>query len=175
VLRKGDFVGVVAANEWDAVRAARQLKVKWDSPPALAGSEGVYEAMRAAKTEDRVVLERGNAADAIGAAPFKVSYNCRAPYQAHAPFGPNCALADVKSDSALVMCSTQDVYGTRTSLARILGLPVGKVRVQYYEGSGTDKARRALAGYRNRSARIPVSVNDQRRAHNPAEVGPQIG
>ncbi len=137
VVRKGDFVGVVAPNEWDAVRAARQLKVKWDSSPALAGSDGVYDAMRAAKTEDRVVLERGNAADAIGAAPFKVSYNCRAPYQAHAPFGPNCALADVKSDSALVMCSTQDVYGTRTSLARMLGLPVGKVRVQYYEGSGT--------------------------------------
>ena len=27
VLRKGDFVGVVAENEWDAVRAAQQLKV----------------------------------------------------------------------------------------------------------------------------------------------------
>ena len=28
VLRKGDFIGVVAENEWDAVRAARQLKVQ---------------------------------------------------------------------------------------------------------------------------------------------------
>ncbi|HTC88821.1 MAG TPA: molybdopterin cofactor-binding domain-containing protein, partial [Bryobacteraceae bacterium] len=71
------------------------------------------------------------------AAPHKVEYNCRAPYQAHAPFGPNCALADVKSDSAMVMCSTQDVYATRGTLARILGMPVDKVRVQYYEGSGT--------------------------------------
>ena len=79
--------------------------------------------MRAAKTDDRMVLERGNAADAIGAAPHKVAYNCRAPYQAHAPFGPNCAMADVKPDSALVMCSTQDVYGTRGTLARMLGLP----------------------------------------------------
>ena len=43
----------------------------------------------------------------------------------------------MKPDSALVMCSTQDVYGTRGTLARILGLPVDKVRVQYYEGSGT--------------------------------------
>ena len=137
VLRKGDFVGVVAENEWDAVRAARQLKVTWDSTPSLTGSDGMYEAMRAAKTDDRMVLERGNAADAIGAAPHKVAYNCRAPYQAHAPFGPNCALADVKADSALVMCSTQDVYGTRGTLARVFGLPVDKVRVQYYEGSGT--------------------------------------
>ncbi len=119
------------------MRAARQLKVTWDSSPTLSGSDGMYEAMRAAKTDDRIVVERGNAADAIGAAPHKVSYNCRAPYQAHAPFGPNCALADVKADSALVMCSTQDVYGTRGALARILEMPVDKVRVQYYEGSGT--------------------------------------
>jgi CO/xanthine dehydrogenase Mo-binding subunit len=137
VLRKGDFIGVVADNEWDAVRAARQLKVQWDSSPTLTGSDGMHQAMRAIKTEDRVVLEHGNAADAIGAAPHKVACNCRAPYQAHAPFGPNCALADVKPDSALVMCSTQDVYGTRRTLGPILGLPVEKVRVQYYEGSGT--------------------------------------
>ena len=137
VLRKGDFVGVVAENEWDAVRAARQLKVTWDSTPSLTGSAGMYDAMRAAKTDDRIVVERGNAADAIGAAPHKVTQNCQSPYQAHAPFGPNCALADVKPDSALVMCSTQDVYGTRRTLARILALPEDKVRVQYYEGSGT--------------------------------------
>lgn len=137
VLRKGDFVGVVSQNEWDAVRAARQLKITWDSTPTLTGSDGMYEAMRATKTDDRIVVEHGNAADAIGAAPHKVAYNCRAPYQAHAPFGPNCAIADVKPDSALVMCSTQDVYGTRGTLARILGMPVDKVRVQYYEGSGT--------------------------------------
>src|SRR5579863_2193047 len=137
VLRKGNFVGVVAEKEWDAVRAARQLKITWDSTPSLSGSDAMYDAMRAAKTDDRTVLEHGNAADAIGAAPHKVAYNCHAPYQAHAPFGPNCALADVKSDSALVMCSTQDVYGTRGTLARILSLPVDKVRVQYYEGSGT--------------------------------------
>ncbi|MGA2880693.1 MAG: molybdopterin cofactor-binding domain-containing protein [Bryobacteraceae bacterium] len=137
VLRRGDFVGVVAEKEWDAVRAARQLKIQWDSSPTLTGSDGMYEAMRAAKTDDRVVVERGNAADAIGAAPHKVEYNCRAPYQAHAPFGPNCAVADVKPDSVMVMCSTQDVYATRGTLARILGMPVDKVRVQYYEGSGT--------------------------------------
>ena len=137
VLRRGDFIGIVAENEWDAVRAAKQLKVTWDSTPSLSGSDVLYDAMRAVKTDDRIVLNRGNAADAIGGAPHKVAYSCRAPYQAHAPFGPNCAIADVQRDSALVMCSTQDVYGSRGTLARILGLPVDKVRVQYYEGSGT--------------------------------------
>jgi nicotinate dehydrogenase subunit B len=137
VLRKGDLIGVVAENEWDAVRAAKQLKVTWDSAPSLSGSDGLYDAMRTVKTDDRIVLNRGNAADAIGAAPYKAAHSCRSPYQAHAPFGPNCALADVKPDSALVMCSTQDVYGSRGTLARVLGLAVDKIRVQYYEGSGT--------------------------------------
>ena len=137
MVRRGDFIGVVAENEWDAVRAARQLKVMWDVTPTLPGTPGLHEQMRAAKTMDRLVKEAGDVTAALSSATHVVSQICRGPYQAHAPFGPNCALADVKADSALVMCSTQDVYGTRNSLSRLLGLPPEKVRVQYYEGSGT--------------------------------------
>jgi nicotinate dehydrogenase subunit B len=137
VLRKGDFVGVVADAEWDAIRAAQQLKVTWDMPATLPGSDGLYDAMRADKTTDRVVLDRGDLAGAFSGAAHVASQTCRSPYQAHAPFGPNGALADVGSDSALVICSTQDVYATRNTLASVLGMPPQKVRVQYYEGSGT--------------------------------------
>ncbi len=136
VLRKGDFVGVVAESEWDAVRAAQQLKVVFENVTALPGTSGLHESMRAAKTTDKVVLERGDLG-AFGGAAHVVSHNIRAPYQAHAPFGPNCALGDVTEDSALVICSTQDVYATRTNISRITGLAVEKCRVQYYEGSGT--------------------------------------
>jgi CO/xanthine dehydrogenase Mo-binding subunit len=137
LIRKGDFVGVVAPNEWDAVRAAAQLQISWDPTNSLPGSSGLHAAMRRAKTTDRVILERGDTAAAFGTGARAVSQVYRGPYQAHAPFGPNCALADVTPNSALVKCSTQDVYATRTNLARILNLPLDKVRVQYYEGSGT--------------------------------------
>ncbi|HXQ27608.1 MAG TPA: molybdopterin cofactor-binding domain-containing protein [Candidatus Acidoferrales bacterium] len=137
VVRKGDFVGVVAEREWDAVRAARQLKITWDMPATLPGNAGLYEKMRADKTTDRVVLERGNVSTALSGAPHVASGTYHCPYQMHAPFGPNCALGDVTPDSALVICSTQDVYATRNTLAGVLGLPPQKVRVQYYEGSGT--------------------------------------
>jgi CO/xanthine dehydrogenase Mo-binding subunit len=137
VIRKGDFVSVVADNEWDAVRAAQELKVSWDTKPSLPGSDGLYAQMRAAQTQDSIVRETGNAADALKTAAHVVSQTCRGPYQAHAPFGPNCAIADVKTDSALVICSTQDIYTLRGGLARLLKLPAEKVRVQYYEGSGT--------------------------------------
>jgi nicotinate dehydrogenase subunit B len=138
VLRKGDFVGVVAPREWDAVRAAQQLKITWDMPAALSGSgDALYAAMRAEKTTDHVVLERGDVTAAFSSAPHVAAGTYHAPYQAHAGFGPNGALADVKSDSALVIASTQDVYATRNTVAGVLGLPPQEVRVQYYEGSGT--------------------------------------
>ena len=137
IVRRGDFVGVVAESEWDAVRAAQQLKVTWETTSTLPGNAGLYEQMRSAKTTDRVVVERGDVAGALGRAAHAVSESYRCPYQAHTPFAPNCALADVTADRALVMCSTQDVYGTRNSLTRLLGLPAEKIRVQYYEGSGT--------------------------------------
>ena len=94
--------------------------------------------MRAAKTTDRVVLR--NAAMSTPLCRQRRTsrrQTIAAPYQAHAPFGPNCALADVTPDSALVICSTQDVYATRETLAARARMPPEKVRVQYYEGSGT--------------------------------------
>src|SRR5262249_38608679 len=120
VVRRGDFLGVVAEKEWDAIRAARQLKVVWESTSALPGGDKLYERMRAATTKDEVVLERGNVASTLMSAPHVVSFSAKAPYQAHAPFGPNCAVADVKAGSALVMCSTQDVYATRRTLSALL-------------------------------------------------------
>jgi nicotinate dehydrogenase subunit B len=137
IVRRNDFVGVVAPNEWDAIRAAQQLKLTWDTTPRLPGSSGLHEQMRAAKTIDQVVKESGDVAPAFERAAHVVSQTYRGPYQSHAPFGPNCALAQVTADSALVMCSTQNGYETRADLSRVLGIPVGRVRVQYYEGSGT--------------------------------------
>ncbi len=137
VLRKGDFIGVVAPNEWDAVRAAQQLEVTWDDTPSLPAFERLYQQMRAAETRDTVVLDDGNAADAFANAPHRVTFSANCPYQAHAPFAPNCALADVKADSALVMCSSQDVYNTRRTLAPLLGLAEQNIRVQFCDGAGT--------------------------------------
>lgn len=137
VVRRRDFIGVVAPDEWDAVRAAEQLKVTWQVAPVLPGNADIHEQMRAGKTGDAIPRESGDVASALDRAAHVVSQTYRGPYQAHAPFAPACALAEVRADSALVMCSTQNAFDTRRKLAEVLGMPVGKVRVQYYEGSGT--------------------------------------
>jgi len=136
VLRKGNFIGVVAAREWDAVKAARDLEVVWSQPENLPGNAELFNRMAATTTTERIAREEGDIS-VFATAPYKAEFSATGPYQAHAPFSPNCALADVRSDSALVLCSTQDVYGTRTNIANLLGLDPSQVRVQYYEGAGT--------------------------------------
>src|SRR5262249_42108088 len=141
--------------------------VTWESTSALPGSDKVYERMRSATTPEEIVLERGNVASSLTSAAHVVWFSAKAPYQAHAPFGPNCAVADVKAGSALVMCSTQDVYATRRTLAALLKLQEKDVRVQYYEGSGTyghscyDDVAQAAA-FMSQEAGRPVRVQFMR-------------
>jgi nicotinate dehydrogenase subunit B len=137
IIRKRDFLGIVSPNEWEAVRAAKQLRVVWDVPESLAGTERLFDQMRSAKTIDSVIAQKGDVSSALARATHIVKATYRGPYQGHMPFGPNCAVADVTTDGTTVMCSTQSVYGTRDKVAKVLGVPASKVRVQYYEGAGT--------------------------------------
>jgi CO/xanthine dehydrogenase Mo-binding subunit len=137
VVRKGDFIGVVAEREWDAVKAAQQLKVTWKESPALPGYAELFDRMRAEKTTDTVIANIGDPAKGFAQAAHVASATYQCPYQGHLPFAPNCAVADVGPQGALVMCSSQDVYNARDMLASVLGMPADKVRVQYYESSGT--------------------------------------
>ena len=58
IVRKGDFLGVVAPHEYDAIQAAAQLKVKWADPPAvLAGSGNEFKAMRALDSAGKTSMQ----------------------------------------------------------------------------------------------------------------------
>ncbi len=137
VLRKGDFIGVIAPREWDAVRAAQALVVEWEHPQTLPGVADLHAQMRGATTIDNIVLERGDTRVASDEAAVTVAQQGFGPYQSHAPLAPNCALADIHADGGLVICSSQDVYAARRSIGALLGVAAEKLRVQYAEGSGT--------------------------------------
>jgi CO/xanthine dehydrogenase Mo-binding subunit len=142
VVRRGDFLGVVATNEYDAIQAAARLKVTWRAAPAgMAGSGNLFSQMRAldaagdapARTQTLV----GDPDGTIAAAARSVARSYAFHYQAHVPIGPSCAVADVTRSGALVLCNTQDAYAMRDKLSLILGLPTDRVRVQYWEGASS--------------------------------------
>jgi hypothetical protein len=40
IVRRGNFVGVAAERQWDAIRASKQLKVTWEAVDKAGGSSG---------------------------------------------------------------------------------------------------------------------------------------
>jgi nicotinate dehydrogenase subunit B len=137
VVRRGDFLAVVAEREWDAVRAARRLAAEWDVGESLPESAGLYDHMRAQPSEERVVAEEGDFTATLAGAAFTAEFEGETPYQAHAPMAPNCAVADVRGGAAMVYCASQDIYALRTALVGFLDLSADAVTVQFQESAGT--------------------------------------
>jgi CO/xanthine dehydrogenase Mo-binding subunit len=136
VLRKGDFVGVVAANEQDAIQAATQLKVTWAQSQTMPGTGNLWKKFKETKTTDRYARNAGSIEKGLAAAAKTAEAEYQIDYQAHASMGPSAGVADVNANGATVWGASQSIYGTRTSVAALLGIPQDKVKVIFAEGAG---------------------------------------
>jgi CO/xanthine dehydrogenase Mo-binding subunit len=142
VVRRGNFVGVVASTEYAAIQAAASLKVTWSDPPAvLPGNGNLFKHMReldgAGKTIQSYMLNDGNVAASLASAAQTISQTYSFPHNAQAPIGPCCAIADVTPNGARILSSTQGITSGRSEVAALLGLPADRVRLTYYEGSSS--------------------------------------
>jgi nicotinate dehydrogenase subunit B len=135
---KGNFVGVVAENEWAAIRAAKELKVSWGAP-AAAFPDDIYRHMRAAQPKaTREQPSKGDVATALASAAKKVEASYEWPFQAHATMGPGCAVADVRADGVTTVWSgAQKPHALQQGLAEMLGMPTNRVRVIWVESAGS--------------------------------------
>jgi nicotinate dehydrogenase subunit B len=136
VVQIGDFVGVVAEREENAIKAASQLKVSWKPTPTLASLEDIEGALRANPNQPRTLINKGDVDSAIehAAKPMKRTYVW--PYQMHASIGPSCSVADVKDGFARVWSGTQNPHILRTDLALLLSLPETAIDVVRLEAAG---------------------------------------
>jgi CO/xanthine dehydrogenase Mo-binding subunit len=137
VVRIENFLGVVAEDEWAAVRAARELKASWSGGGGLPGSDGLERAVRESPVEaDEALVHRGDAPQVLGAAAKKLSATYYWPPQSHASLGPSCAVADVRAEEATIWTSSQATHKYQPHFAKFLGLPPEKVRLVYLDGAG---------------------------------------
>jgi nicotinate dehydrogenase subunit B len=135
---KGNFVGVVAANEWAAIRAAKELKVNWSSP-AASFPDGLFEHMRSAKpSATREFIKQGDAAAALSGAAKKIQASYEWPFQSHATMGPGCAVVDFQADGLTTVWSgAQKPHALQKGLAQLLGVPEDRVRIVWVESAGS--------------------------------------
>ena len=139
VVQEKNFLAVVAEKEWDAVRAAQMLKVRWSTPKnPLPSSETVHEFIRQAPTLKREDTEKnGDVAAAFKNAARVVEAEYLWPFQSHASMGPACAIVDAKPDRATLWTGTQKPHYARDGVAKLLGLPPDKVQGIWVIGAGS--------------------------------------
>ena len=135
VVRK-DFVGVVAETQYQAALAARQLAVKWNPGPELPPQKDFFDHLQKQPAHDALSVDSEDVDARLADASSVIRARYTYPYQMHGSVGASCAVADVKQASATVWSATQSAYPTRSIVAKLLNMPLEKVRVIYVRGSG---------------------------------------
>ena len=147
VVHRGDFLAVVADDEWRAVKAARQLAVTWSATePPFPSMERLYDHIRAAPVAadnsaasfaGRRDYDPRPSLDAIAASARRLEAEYELPFQSHARMGPSVGVADVRGADALIFSDTQKPHNTRDGIAKILSLAPANVRVIWKPGPGS--------------------------------------
>jgi nicotinate dehydrogenase subunit B len=136
VVTLGDFVGVVAEREEQAIAAAEALRVLWQDVPQLPDLADIPAALRANPATSRRLLDQGDVEKALADSTTRITRRYVWPYQLHGAIGPSCAVADITADGARIWAGTQNPHPLRADLALLLDLPESAVDLVRMEAAG---------------------------------------
>lgn len=148
IVRERNFLGVLAETEWGAIQAAQRLGsklnrkgpddglAKWSDWNGLAATDEVWDAVRKAPGKAESVATHGDVDKALKAAAHTLKATYLTPFETHGSIGPECAIADVGKDRAIVWGGTQMPHQAQRDLAELLGFPADKVEVRWVEAAG---------------------------------------
>jgi isoquinoline 1-oxidoreductase subunit beta len=124
-------VAVIARNTWAAIKGREALKVNWEDGPNATYSSDTYRAQlsEAARKPGKVVRNEGDVERAMAGAAKRLSAEYYIPHLAQSPMEPPAALVRIVDGAAEAWACTQAPQATRGLLAKRLGLPVEKVKV----------------------------------------------
>jgi nicotinate dehydrogenase subunit B len=134
VIRNGSYLAVVAAQEFQAIKAMNALAAaaKWDMGPDLpAGTAAVFDFLKTTTSQTNVIL------NGPPGTPVKmIEANYLRPYDMHGSIGPSAAVAFLDGDALTVWSHTQGVFPDRQAIAELVNMTQDKVRVIQVEGAG---------------------------------------
>jgi CO/xanthine dehydrogenase Mo-binding subunit len=137
IVRDGGFLGVVAAREEIAQKAADRLRAgaRWREQDSLPDAASLPEFLAGQPAETVVISDNGDPDRDRVARTVSATY--RRPYLAHASMAPSCAVARTAGDEVEVWSNTQGPYLLRRALASALGLDEDRITVRHVEGAGS--------------------------------------
>jgi nicotinate dehydrogenase subunit B len=136
VVVEGDFIGIVAEREDQALAAAAALEVHWKPVPQLPDLEDLAGALRANPSTPRRLQDRGDVEAALTTVAQRLERRYVWPYQLHGSIGPSCAVADVRAGHARLWSGTQNPHELRTDIARLLAMDAAQVDIIRLEVAG---------------------------------------
>ncbi len=139
IVHEKDLLGLVADNEWNAIKAATALKVEWSQakPPFLDNASSIYDHIRQAPVRKRVVeKENGNVDEAFKSAARVIEAEYEWPYQSHSSMGPGCGIVAINGDQVTVWTGSPKPHYCRDGVAALLNVPPDKVEARSYPGAG---------------------------------------
>lgn len=130
VVRDGDFVGVVATDEYAADHALHSLRAQWKSELQPSSKDlFTYLKKNASAPGERESHARGSVEEAIRSADHKCQATYTVAYIAHVPLEPRAAVAEWTGGRLTVWTGTQRPFGVRSQLAEAFSIPESQVRV----------------------------------------------
>ncbi|WP_371355907.1 molybdopterin cofactor-binding domain-containing protein [Pseudomonas chlororaphis] len=171
VVQDGNYLAVVARDEWQAIKAMRSgyEQARWSAGEAIPEARDIHALLTRLPARRYPISHEGNPAPGAS-----TSYRARfsKQYLMHASIGPSCAVAWFKGGVLTVWTHTQGVYPLRAGIAEMVGLAPERVRCIHTEGSGcyghngADDAAADAALIAMRLAGTPVRVQWMREQEN---------
>jgi len=137
VVRDGSFLGVVAAREEQAIRAARRLarSAQWHNDQTLPADVTPAEYLLAQPARTDVISEKSDAA-AMQPGGTVLAATYTRPYIAHASMGPSCAIAKFGNGHYDVWTHSQGIHPLRKDMAKALRVAPEALTVNHADGAG---------------------------------------
>ena len=136
-VHQGEFLAVVATNEWAAIRAATTIVATWSAWDGLPDQSQLFEYVRGAKIDrDEVLQSMGDTGEALKGNGRTLQATYDYPLNTHGSIGPSCAVADFKEGALTVWTPSQASHLLRQQLATMLQIAPERVRCIYLEGAG---------------------------------------
>jgi CO/xanthine dehydrogenase Mo-binding subunit len=137
VMREGNFLAVVAENEWAAVKGAGQLKATWSKWEGLPEQAKLFDYVRSSKVaKEEETGKVGNSEEGLSQGVKKLNATYDFAIHTHGSIGPSCAVAQFKDGKLTSWSASQATHNLRKQLAKMFSLPPENVRCIYVEGSG---------------------------------------
>lgn len=135
VLVDGNYLAVVATDEWQAIQAMRALSAsaRWRRGAPLPAAASIHATLQGLPSQE-IQVQSSNGAAGAPVRTLKARYTKQ--YVLHGSIGPSCALALLQDGRMTVWTHTQGVFPLRAALAEMLAMPQDAVRCIHTEGSG---------------------------------------